>query len=94
MDHTLSALSVSSRINREYANTHIIMIGGANLMTLLRPKLHYRLKISDKIVTKSGNGLITFSKAENIETTGFKWNLGTKHGLTELEWGKFLSTSN
>jgi hypothetical protein len=36
----------------------------------------------------------TSKDEDRIETKGFNWNLGLKYGLTKLEWGTFISTSN
>ncbi len=38
--------------------------------------------------------MITFGKVSQIETRGFKWNLGEEEFYKTLEWGNFLSTSN
>ena len=40
-------------------------------------------------------GAYQSSKDEDrIETKGLKWNLGLKYGLTKLDWGSTISTSN
>lgn len=40
-------------------------------------------------------GLHQSAKEEDrIETKGLQWNLGLKYGLTKLDWGSIISTSN
>jgi thiamine pyrophosphokinase len=93
MDHTLSALQVTSKICKILENMQVILIGSGNVMYFLRANYHYKLIISKDIQNK-GCGLVTFDKADMIETTGFKWNLGPNHQFHSLNWEEFESTSN
>lgn len=64
------------------------------MMFHLRKNIKYRIRISEDLISRFGCGVITFGKADYIETTGFKWNLGKDFKYCQMEWGKFISTSN
>lgn len=62
-------------------------------MYCLHPKLHYIIKLGEKI-NKKEVGLVPFLESCGVETSGFKWEIGQKSGLKELKWGEMISTSN
>jgi hypothetical protein len=39
-------------------------------------------------------GVTATREEDKIETKGLQWNLGVKYGITRLDWGGLLSTSN
>lgn len=93
MDHTLQNISATLGFCRKRSNVDVLLIGDGSMMYYIRPFTRYTI-ISPKMQSKKGCGLVTFSEARNIETKGLRWNMGKEHGLTDLEFGGRLSTSN
>jgi hypothetical protein len=63
------------------------------MMYYLRPGVPYSFTKS-KLQNRKGCGVVTFSKAKNVQTSGLKWNMGKEHMIDELEFGRVESTSN
>lgn len=93
LDHSLSSMHISTKFGREHPDMQVMIVGDNNMMYLLCPNQKYRIHVGD-FMEKKGCGLVPFCKADNIETTGFRWNLGKECQFSCLEWGSFISTSN
>jgi len=93
LDHTFSAMHVATKICSKFPEMQLVLMGDDNLMFYLQKNIQYTIKISSD-VSKEGCGLITLDKADMVETTGFKWNLGPNSEFHSLKWGEFISTSN
>lgn len=63
------------------------------MMYCLQPTINYKF-IKSNLQEKKGCGLISFSKATNVRTKGLRWNFDEQSQLSEVEFGRLISTSN
>ena len=67
-----------------YPELQMVLLGQSNMMFHLRKNIKYRIRISEDLISRFGCGIITFGKADYIETTGFKWNLGKDYKYSKM----------
>lgn len=93
MDQSLQVISSTVRMCRASPQLDIFLLDECSMMYRLRPSTPYLLKKS-QFQQKKGCGLISFGKAANVRTKGLKWEFNEKSGLSEIEFGALISTSN
>lgn len=76
MDQTLSGMHYSEKYSKMYPELEIVLLGQSNMMFHIKKNIKYRIRITEDLISRFGCGIITFGKAEYVETSGFKWNLG------------------
>lgn len=76
MDQTLACMHYCQKYSHICPDMDIFLLGKSNLMYFLRKNQTYRIKMDDRYINKFGCGIISFGKAEHVETTGFRYNLG------------------
>ncbi len=94
LDHTLATMSITEKIIKQNESINIILTNSKSIFCPLRSGFKHKLLISKKDFYPVGCGLVSFQKVEEVETSGFRWNLGKGKGFEGVEWGRFLSTSN
>jgi len=93
MDHSMSNLSSTAKLSKQYPNLDIALVGRENLMYLIRPYIKHKIRISPEVDHK-GCGLIRFGHNVRIQTKGLKWDMGEGHEFWQIGWSNFVSTSN
>lgn len=61
MDHTLSAIHLTTKLSKLFEEMEIVLEGDSNLMYFLRGNVDYKIKIP-KWIERTGCGIVTFNK--------------------------------
>lgn len=91
-DQEMCNLSVLQKYSLQHTEADFVAIGKSSVIYVVKPQVHTAIKVGKQFI-KNQIGMICFGKAK-LETKGFKWNLGEKEFVSELQWGVLVSSSN